>query len=213
MGDLWKISIVLLLQHSIVTEIVFAEGGCSVELAFLTNEIVTDVIPYAPNYKLSVIYPSGAEVELGNELTPTEVKDIPSVWWPGEFTHCNYYTLALVDPDATSRKTPIFRNWEHWLVGNIPGNHVVSGETIAEYVGAAPGLGSGCHRYVYLLYKQPERIVFDEPRLNNRSAANRTLFSITDFANKYNLGNPVAGNFFMAQYDDYVPILQKQLSN
>ncbi|XP_045774570.1 protein D3-like [Maniola jurtina] len=208
MGGLWKISIVILLS---VNEIVFAEEVCPVELAFLTNEIDPDVIPCPPNNKLTVIYPSGAEVELGNKLTPTEVKDIPRVCWPEEVTPCNYYTLALVDPDAPSRKAPVFRNWEHWLVGNIPGNDVNCGETIAEYVGAAPGLGSGFHRYVFLLYRQPTRLVFDEPRLSNRSAANRTLFSITDFAKKYNLGNPVAGNFLMAEYDKYVPIIQKQL--
>lgn len=33
-----------------------------------------------------------------------------------------------------------------------------------------------------------------------------------EFAKKYNLGNPIAGNFYQAQYDDYVPILHAQLS-
>lgn len=28
--------------------------------------------------------------------------------------------------------------------------------------------------------------------------------STRDFAVKYNLGNPIAGNFYQAQYDDYV---------
>lgn len=44
-----------------------------------------------------------------------------------------------------------------------------------------------------------------------RSAEKREKFSIAKFAVKYNLGNPVAGNFYQAQYDDYVPILYKQL--
>lgn len=39
----------------------------------------------------------------------------------------------------------------------------------------------------------------------------RAKFSIAKFALKYNLGNPVAGNFYEAQYDDYVPLLYKQL--
>jgi len=44
-----------------------------------------------------------------------------------------------------------------------------------------------------------------------RSAEKREKFSIAKFALKYNLGNPVAGNFYQAQYDDYVPLLYKQL--
>lgn len=44
-----------------------------------------------------------------------------------------------------------------------------------------------------------------------RSAEKREKFSIAKFALKYNLGNPVAGNFYQAQYDDYVPVLYKQL--
>jgi len=43
-----------------------------------------------------------------------------------------------------------------------------------------------------------------------RSAENRDKFSINKFALKYNLGTPVAGNFYQAQYDDYVPILYQQ---
>lgn len=44
-----------------------------------------------------------------------------------------------------------------------------------------------------------------------RSGDNRGKFSIRKFAQKYNLGNPVAGNFYQAEWDDYVPILYKQL--
>jgi hypothetical protein len=45
-----------------------------------------------------------------------------------------------------------------------------------------------------------------------RSGDNRGKFSIRNFAKKYNLGNPIAGNFYQAQWDDYVPKLYEQLS-
>ena len=32
-----------------------------------------------------------------------------------------------------------------------------------------------------------------------------------EFAQKYALGNPVSGNFYLAEWDDYVPTLYKQL--
>lgn len=72
-------------------------------------------------------------------------------------------------------------------------------------------LETGLHRYVFLVYKQPGKLQFDEPRLTNRSADNRGCFKIETFAAKYKLGAPISGNFYQAEYDDYVPILYKQL--
>lgn len=74
-----------------------------------------------------------------------------------------------------------------------------------------PTTGTGLHRYVFLVYKQNGKLTFDEQRLTNRSGDNRGCFKISKFAEKYNLGNPVAGNFYQAEWDDYVPILYKQL--
>jgi len=71
---------------------------------------------------------------------------------------------------------------------------------------------TGLHRYVFLIYKQSGNLTFDEPRLTNTSGDNRGKFSIRNFAKKYNLGNPIAGNFYQAQWDDYVPKLYEQLS-
>ena len=64
---------------------------------------------------------------------------------------------------------------------------------------------------MYLVYEQPGRITPDEKKLTNRSAEGRGKFSIEKFAKKYNLGVPIAANFYQAQYDDYVPELYKQL--
>lgn len=48
-------------------------------------------------------------------------------------------------------------------------------------------------------------------KLTNKSGDHRGKFSIQKFAEQNNLGDPVAGNFYQAQWDDYVPILYKQL--
>ncbi|CAK1541415.1 unnamed protein product [Leptosia nina] len=200
-----KFAILLLIADNTV----FAKSKSSVAKSFEANEVVPDVIPKAPTKLLAVKYPSGVKVKEGNELTPTQVKDVPTVSW--EASAHAFYTLAMTDPDAPSRKEPKFREWDHWLVGNIPGENVSSGETLSAYVGAGPPEGTGLHRYVFLVYKQPGKLTFDEPRLPNTSGEKRTMFSIAKFAEKYNLGDPIAGNFFQAQYDDYVPILNEQL--
>ncbi|XP_044256809.1 protein D2-like isoform X2 [Tribolium madens] len=171
--------------------------------------VVPDVIDVAPETTAEVTYPSGVKVDMGNELTPTQVKDVPSVKWNAD--NNALYTLCMTDPDAPSRKDPKFREWHHWLVGNIPGGNVNQGETLSAYVGSGPPEGTGLHRYVFLIYKQNGKINFDEERLPNTSGDNRGCFSIRKFAEKYKLGQPVAGNFYQAQWDDYVPILYKQL--
>lgn len=45
----------------------------------------------------------------------------------------------------------------------------------------------------------------------HRSVANRMKTFASEFAKKYNLGDPVFGNFFQAQYDEYSDILHEKL--
>ncbi|PSN44482.1 OV-16 antigen [Blattella germanica] len=174
------------------------------------HSIVPDVIDVVPSEILQVTY-GNVSVNYGNELTPTQVKDMPSVTWNAE--DGAYYLLCMTDPDAPSRENPEIAQVRHWLVGNIPGNKVDEGETLTAYVGSGPPKDSGLHRYMFLVYKQPGKITFDEPRIDNRTRATRTNFSIGQFAVKYNLGNPVAFNYYQAQYDEYVPILRAQYTS
>ncbi|CAG2118161.1 unnamed protein product, partial [Medioppia subpectinata] len=78
------------------------------------------------------------------------------------------------------------------------------GESLAVYRGSGPPLGSGLHRYVFLVYKQLKPIVHSETILPTPGREGRTGFKVRDFAQKYKLGEPIAANFFVAQYDDYV---------
>jgi len=118
----------------------------------------------------------------------------------------------MTDPDAPSRVNPKYREWHHWLVVNIPQTRVAEGKTLSEYVGSGPPKGTGLHRYVFLVFKQPGPLETDEKKLTNRSGEGRGQFSIKNFAKKYGLGNPHAGNLYQAQWDDYVPKLYEQLS-
>lgn len=101
---------------------------------------------------------------------------------------------------------------------------------MAAYIGAGPPPGTGLHRYVFLgkyqhlpptsphhhilitlVYKQQSRIAYSDPKLG-LSVDNRGGTKANDLACKYNLGNPVAGNLFQAEWDDYVPKLYEKLS-
>ncbi|XP_015376894.1 PREDICTED: phosphatidylethanolamine-binding protein homolog F40A3.3-like [Diuraphis noxia] len=108
----------------------------NVDQAMKNQQVVPHVIPDAPKEIIQVNYLSGAEALLGNELTPTQVKDQPSVSWNADPS--SFYTLCLTDPDAPSRAEPTIREWRHWLVGNIPGGNVNMGETLTGYIGSGP---------------------------------------------------------------------------
>lgn len=171
------------------------------------HQVVPDVIPVVPSDVLKITYPDGIDVNQGNEIKPRQVKNIPKVEWNAD--SASYYTLCMTDPD-NSQPTDVLPEWHHWLVVNIPGNKVSEGDVLSEYIGSGPPDGTGLHRYVFVVYKQSGKLAFDEKRLT-LSVDGRANFKISKFAEKYNLGNAVAGNFYLAQFDDYVPLLYKQL--
>lgn len=135
---------------------------------FTKNSVISiKVIKEIQNILLKVSYESGVSANLGNILTPTQVKDKPTVSWEAE--NGAYYTLLLVDPDAPSRANPKFREWRHWLVMNIPGTSIDRGDEVFGYIGSGPPKKTGLHRYVYLIYKQPNGIIdHNESRSTNR---------------------------------------------
>lgn len=176
----------------------------------LSDELdISDVVQVKGDSHLEVKY-GDRNVEVGEELTPSDVKFIPSVTWPASKN--TYYSLCLIDPDAPSRENPKARNWLHWMVGNIPGNDIASGKTLAEYVGAGPPQGTGLHRYIFLLFKQPSKINFEEPLIKKNTGKGRAGFNVGTFTSKYGLEPAIATNFFVAEWDSYVPELHKQLS-
>ncbi|KAL1138882.1 hypothetical protein AAG570_008944 [Ranatra chinensis] len=155
---------------------------------------------------------SGVKAEGGNELAPSQVKSAPLLQWSGVGPD-DMHLVCMLDPDAPSRQDPRARHWLHWLVANVPGGVVSKGEVVAAYVGAGPPKGTGLHRYVLLVFKQPKKLRMDEVRIGADSGKGRSSFSVSKLLGKYKLpAAPVASNFFQAQWDQYVPTLHKQLA-
>ena len=100
---------------------------------FEKESVVPDILDDSPVSVLNVSYISGVKADLGNVLTPTQVKDQPTIQW--EAKENTFYTLLMTDPDAPSRAEPTLREIRHWLVVNIKGSDVSSGETIVQFVG------------------------------------------------------------------------------
>ncbi|KAH8306177.1 hypothetical protein KR018_003489 [Drosophila ironensis] len=174
------------------------------------DDIVPDVVDAVPAGALEVTYPDGKAVKQGNELTPTQVKDQPTVIWPVSEGD-NLFTLLMVDPDAPTRQDPKYREIAHWAVVNIKGNDVATGHPLVAYIGSGPPEGTGLHRYIFLLYRQKGTIEATST-IPSTVRAGRLNFNARQFAAKHGLGTPIAANYYQAQYDDWVPIRNKTIT-
>ncbi|KAM7017720.1 phosphatidylethanolamine-binding protein 1 [Tautogolabrus adspersus] len=182
------------------------------DLSQWTGALALQEVEEKPAQPLTIKYDSVEIDELGKVLTPTQVQNRPTcIEWAG-CDSSKMYTLALTDPDAPSRKDPKFREWHHFLVVNMKGNDVSSGCVMSDYVGSGPPKGTGLHRYVWLVYEQSGSLNCSEPVLTNCCGDGRGKFKIQCFRQKYNLGAPLAGTCYQAEWDDYVPKLYEQLA-
>uniref|UniRef100_A0A2A4J3M2 Eukaryotic translation initiation factor eIF1 n=1 Tax=Heliothis virescens TaxID=7102 RepID=A0A2A4J3M2_HELVI len=191
---------------------------------FKEHCVVPDVINIPPPDILTVKYPSGSTVETAKELTPTQVKDQPTVTWAAKDQE--YYTLAMIDPDAPSREHPKFREWHHWLVGNILGSDLAKGEILSDYIGSGPPKGTGLHRYNLNTFdpfadaiKSSEDDVQDglvHVRIQQRNGR-KTLTTVQGLSSEYDLKKIVrackkefACNGTVVEHPEYGEVLQLQ---
>lgn len=92
------------------------------------------------------------------------------------------YTLIVYDRSAPSAKDPFNSPYLHWLVVNIQGDDLSSGETVVEYQRPSPPPGSGVHRYVVALLTQ----LSDKP-IQPEIPQGRIQFPIGEFTTGYGL--------------------------
>ncbi|XP_048775686.2 phosphatidylethanolamine-binding protein 4-like isoform X2 [Ostrea edulis] len=113
---------------------------------------------------LTLTSPGGGAVysQCGATIDKVEAKEAPAVHFeqvqPGTL-----YTLVMVDPDAPFRDSPTQKYWLHWLVTNIKGDNLISGnvlggDEIKQYnpptpPKAKPGTPNP-HRYLFYLLEQ-----------------------------------------------------------
>jgi len=203
--------LLLKLSIAVIFTVMFSSAAKGMGLENFKKEgIVPDVVDNAPSEVATVKWPSGVDAQFGNILTPTQVQKQPNITWNADPN--KFYLVCMTDPDAPSRKEPTYREWHHYLIGNVPGNDIEKGEVLSQYVGSGPPSGTGHHRYVFLIYEQPGKVTFDWKKLTNRSGDGRGKFKIRDFVKKHNISKLVAGNFYLAEFDDYVPKLYEQLA-
>eukprot|EP00040_Diaphanoeca_grandis_P039884 m.260469 g.260469 ORF g.260469 m.260469 type:complete len:270 (+) comp39999_c0_seq1:67-876(+) len=132
------------------------------------NKIFRDVFESAswvPSVNLVVEYGEGGHVHRGNILQVTQTAAAPRVHFDAEPN--SSWTLALVSPDGhVGAESNID---VHWMVANINGGDVSSGDTVIGYKSPAPVKGTGFYRYVFCLFKQPAPVTPDDVKLKSPS--------------------------------------------
>ncbi|CAH0387521.1 unnamed protein product [Bemisia tabaci] len=175
----------------------FRDTVVGLKNALLDFQIIPDVLEDVPLQVIKVKFQDKI-VNLGNKLTLLDIMVPPThVSW--EFEKGALYTLIMSGPDYPSRMLPEFREYPHWVVGNIPGNSYLAGETVFDYHDPPETYHPGTHRFVFTLYKQngSEPVEFDENILKKENMILfRKYFKTEIFGRKYRMEAPIGVNFF-----------------
>ncbi|KAL1938723.1 hypothetical protein VTO73DRAFT_11326 [Trametes versicolor] len=199
-----------------------ADPLSSIVAALEREQIIPDVLPetlaFTPSVLFSVVYPNGAEVNLGNAMTVADTQDEPELRlaalngpWDDSASPEASYTLAMLDPDAPSRDEPIYRTFRHWLITGLKSPPVTSNAADAlnalkshpattPYRPPGPRPNSGLHRYIFLLFQEPasaEPFVVPQGQPEYGAALEeRRSWNPVTFASKYGL-KLVGANYFL----------------
>jgi len=176
----------------------------AIEAHFDQSGIVPSLLSsFDPDALLTVTYPGIGAISPGQPLQEEQVAPTPVI----SITPANSsvsltgnFTLAMVDADkvGTDESGGVTR---HWLVNFV----TISGTTLSntsavvvtQYGGPAPPPGSGAHRYVILLYTQPED--FHPPAEFSGTNIGISKFNLTTYVQDSGLVGPIAGMYYTVE--------------
>jgi phosphatidylethanolamine-binding protein (PEBP) family uncharacterized protein len=106
----------------------------------------------------------------------------------------------LIDPDAPTPEDPKFAYWRHWVVVNMPFPSdaaesepesrcvTTRGKTLTQYLAPGPKDESGPHRYLFLLFEEPEQgLLLEKDDVGGEEFVQRRSFRAEEFVSKQKL--------------------------
>jgi len=134
----------------------------AIKAHFTQSQIVPSLLAsFDPNALLTVNFAGLGDITPGQAVTKDQSSTTPTVTVTPANSSTSLtgaFTIAMVDADIVGSDLSKGVN-HHWLVNGveITDNKVslASATAITAYAGPGPASGSGPHRYVFILYKQP----------------------------------------------------------
>jgi len=175
----------------------------AIEAHFSNAGLVPSLLAtFSPTAILSVSFDGVGAVAPGTPLTQAQVKPQPSL----SLTSANSsafagkYTLAMVDAGPVGSDESQGQT-RHMLINGVTvtGSNIstTGGTAVTAYAGPAPPAGSGPHRYVILVYTQPDS--FTPPANLTQAGVPVSVFNFPDYVKTTNLGPLVAANYFTVE--------------
>ncbi|KZT54291.1 PEBP-like protein [Calocera cornea HHB12733] len=182
-----------------------------IKRSFKDARIVPDVIDeFDPSAQVFLEWELDMAVTPGKSVNKSDSASTPILTASNlPFGHRGPYLILTVDPDAPSHSDPKNSPFRHflqtdlWLRGELsdelPYAWKLENEStpLSEWYPPAPPPGSGPHRYVTLLYAQP-----DDLDLTFVDWDDRKRFNVKRFAERTGLNEPLAGLWFYVEVED-----------
>lgn len=161
-----------------------------------------------------VSYPGGG-FGPGDELSATITHTPPSSvrYTPDVEILSQKYTLIMTDPDAPDRAGHLFREFVHYVVSDITAESLATGgplqgNTLVDYLGVGAPCKSGLHRYVFLLFAQPEGAT---PTSLAEAFEGRGGKKVCVAAKAAGLGPIVAATWYESQWDESIDAVHEAM--
>jgi len=176
-----------------------------IEANFENAGIVPSLLAqFDPTALLTVSFADG-DLTPGQNLSQTEVQNAPTITVTTAGSSGQLgprFTLAMVDADVVGTDESQGQT-RHWLVNNVTLSSsspaaldFSSAKNITNYAGPAPPSGSGPHRYVILLYTQPDSFT---PPANLSTTTGVGKFNFPQYVQSTGLTGPVAGFYIQVE--------------
>ncbi|GFF58495.1 OV-16 antigen [Aspergillus udagawae] len=144
---------------------------------------------FKPTTQLHVSF-NNKQVSLGNLFRASECKTAPSVSFSKEDNNppsSTSYTLLLVDPDAPTPDEPKFAFWRHWVVWGLKADEANGATALTEYLGPGPKDDSRPHRYLFLLFREPEGFALTKEDVGGEEFTARRSFKVAEWVERHGL--------------------------
>jgi len=180
-------------------------GIAVIEANFENAGIVPSLLAqFDPTALLTVSFANG-DLTPGQNLSQSDVQPTPTITVTAGNSSVQlgpHFTLAMVDADVVGTDQSQGQT-RHWLVNNVTLSSsspaaldFSSAKNITNYAGPAPPAGSGPHRYVILLYTQPDSFT---PPANLSTTTGVAKFDFPQYVQSTGLIGPVAGFYFQVE--------------